>query len=40
MVALSKVDGTMNSRKFAEFVERTRANTKFQAALEAIDAER
>jgi cullin-associated NEDD8-dissociated protein 1 len=40
MVALSRVEGTMNSRKFAEFVERTRSNTKFRSALEAIDEER
>ena len=40
IVALSRIEGTMNSRKFAEFVERTRSNTKFQAALEAIDEER
>jgi cullin-associated NEDD8-dissociated protein 1 len=40
MVALSKVEGTMNSRKFAEFVERTRANSKFRPALDAIDEER
>jgi cullin-associated NEDD8-dissociated protein 1 len=40
MVALSKVEGTMNSRKFAEFVERTRANSKFRSALDDIDDER
>ena len=40
MVALSRVEGAMNSRKFAEFVERTRANSKFRASLEAIDEER
>ena len=40
MVALSRVEGTMNSRKFAEFVERTRANSKFRSALDAIDEER
>ena len=39
MVALSRVEGTMNQSKFAEFVERTRSNTKFQSALEAIDDE-
>jgi cullin-associated NEDD8-dissociated protein 1 len=39
-MALSTVDGTMNSRKFAEFVERTRANSKFQTQLEAIEDER
>eukprot|EP00529_Nitzschia_sp_RCC80_P006686 CAMPEP_0113498542 /NCGR_PEP_ID=MMETSP0014_2-20120614/31235_1 /TAXON_ID=2857 /ORGANISM="Nitzschia sp." /LENGTH=1499 /DNA_ID=CAMNT_0000392587 /DNA_START=53 /DNA_END=4552 /DNA_ORIENTATION=- /assembly_acc=CAM_ASM_000159 len=36
MVALSKVEGSMNSRKFAEFVERTRANSKFKVQLDAI----
>lgn len=40
MVVLSTVEGTMNSRKFAEFVERTRANTKFRPYLDAIDEER
>lgn len=40
MVALSKIEGTMNNRKFAEFVERTRANSKFRSALDAIDDER
>jgi len=40
MVALSKVEGTMNSRKFADFVERISANSKFRAALEAIKEER
>lgn len=40
MVSLSKVEGTMNSRKFAEFVERTRLNSKFRSALDAIDEER
>jgi cullin-associated NEDD8-dissociated protein 1 len=39
MVALSKVDGSMNSRKFAEFVERTRANSKFRVQLDAVDEE-
>jgi cullin-associated NEDD8-dissociated protein 1 len=36
MLALGKVEGTMNCRKFAEFYERTRANTKFRAVLEAV----
>ena len=40
MVALSRVEGTMNSRKFAEFVQRTRANAKFRSALDAIEEER
>jgi len=37
MVALSKVEGTMNCRKFAEFYERTKANSKFRSILEALD---
>ena len=40
MVALSKLEGTMNSRKFADFCERTRANSKFRSTLEALDEER
>ena len=40
MVALSKLEGTMNSRKFADFCERTRANSKFRTTLEALDEER
>ena len=40
MVALSKVEGTLNSRKFAEFYERTKANTKFRSILEALHEER
>lgn len=40
MVTLSKVEGTMNNRKFAEFVDRTRANSKFRVQLEAIDDEK
>lgn len=40
MVALSNVEGTMNSRKFAEFVDRISANSKFRSALEAIKEER
>merc|ERR1740133_835399 len=39
MVALSKVEGTMNSRKFAEFVERIKGNSKFRSALDAIEEE-
>jgi cullin-associated NEDD8-dissociated protein 1 len=37
MIALSKVEGTMNSRKFAEFYERTRANAKFRVILESLE---
>jgi cullin-associated NEDD8-dissociated protein 1 len=40
MAAVSKLEGAMNCRKFAEFVERTRANTKFRPMLEALDEER
>merc|ERR1712238_450052 len=40
MVALSNVECTMNSRKFAEFVDRISANSKFRSALEAIKEER
>lgn len=40
MVALSKVEGAMNNRKFAEFYQRTRVNTKFSALLNAIAEER
>jgi cullin-associated NEDD8-dissociated protein 1 len=40
MVALSKLEGAMNNRKFVEFHSRTRANTKFQPVLEAIAEER
>lgn len=40
MLALGKVDGTMNCRKFADFYERTKANTKFRPILEALDEER
>ena len=40
MVALSKLEGAMNCRKFAEFFERTRMNAKFRPALEAINDER
>ena len=40
MVALSKLEGAMNNRKFAEFCERTRANAKFRPILDALDEER
>jgi cullin-associated NEDD8-dissociated protein 1 len=39
MVALSRVEGTMSNRKFAEFVERTRSNPKYRPVLDAIDSE-
>lgn len=40
MIALSKLEGAMNNRKFAEFLARTRANSKFQPMLEAVAEER
>jgi len=40
MVVLSKLEGVMNNRKFADFLSRTRANSKFESMLEAIGAER
>ncbi len=40
MVALSKLEGAMNNRKFADLLSRTRANSKFQPMLEALAEER
>ena len=40
MVALSKLEGAMNNRKFAEFYERTKANNKFRPMLDAVMEER
>mmetsp|Transcript_5949 Transcript_5949/g.17173 ORF Transcript_5949/g.17173 Transcript_5949/m.17173 type:complete len:1341 (-) Transcript_5949:574-4596(-) len=40
MVSLSRVDGVMDCRKFADFVERTRKMQKFHPMLEALDEER
>mmetsp|Transcript_30518 Transcript_30518/g.46814 ORF Transcript_30518/g.46814 Transcript_30518/m.46814 type:complete len:1387 (+) Transcript_30518:134-4294(+) len=40
MVALSRLDGSRNCRKFADFVERTKGNAKFRQPLEAIEEER
>lgn len=40
MVALSKLEGAMNNRKFADLLARTRANSKFQPMLDAIAEER
>jgi cullin-associated NEDD8-dissociated protein 1 len=37
-VALSKIEGVMNSPKFTDFVERTKKNTKFKTLLEALDS--
>jgi len=40
MLALSKLEGAMNSRKFAEFVERVKGNEKkFKQLLAAVDDE-
>jgi cullin-associated NEDD8-dissociated protein 1 len=40
IIALSKLEGAMNNRKFADFHSRTRANSKFQPMLEALAEER
>lgn len=40
MIALSKLDGAMNSRKFADFCERIKGNSKFTDKIRAIEAER
>lgn len=40
MTAIGRVQGTMNSRKFAEFYERTKANSKFRSMFEALDEEK
>jgi cullin-associated NEDD8-dissociated protein 1 len=40
MLALSKVEGAMNSRKFADFVERIKGNSKFTYTVEALEQER
>ncbi|CAJ1966530.1 unnamed protein product [Cylindrotheca closterium] len=40
MTAMGRVQGTMNSRKFAEFYERTKANSKFRAIFDALDEEK
>lgn len=40
MLALSKLEGAMNNRQFADFVSRTRSNSKFQPMLDAIAEER
>ena len=40
MMALSKLEGAMNNRKFADLLSRTRANNKFESMLEAIGEER
>jgi len=40
MVALGRVDGVMECRKFADFLDRTRKNSKFHPMLKMIDEER
>ena len=40
MMALSRLDGAMNARKFAEFYSRTTANAKFRPVLDALEEER
>jgi cullin-associated NEDD8-dissociated protein 1 len=40
MIAISKLDGAMNSRKFAEFVERINNSSKHQPFLNAVHDER
>lgn len=40
LLALSKLDGAMNSRKFADFVERTRGHAKFGEKLRGMEEER
>ena len=37
MVAMSKLDGCMNSRKFSDFCERIKSNSKFAALLAGIE---
>lgn len=38
MLALSKLDGAMNARKFSEFHGRTIGNAKFRGVLDSLDA--
>ena len=40
MLALSRLDGAMNARKFAEFYSRTTGNAKFRPVLDALEEER
>jgi len=40
MVTMSKLEGVMASRKFADFVERVNGNSKFIAPLAALEEER
>jgi cullin-associated NEDD8-dissociated protein 1 len=39
MIALSKLEGSMHSPKFSDFVERSKRNSKFTEVLQAIGAE-
>jgi cullin-associated NEDD8-dissociated protein 1 len=40
MMTLGKLDGAMNSRKFAEFYERVKGNSKFSSLLSSLEEER
>ena len=40
MLTLSKLEGAMNSRNFAEFVERIKGNSKFSLLLAAMEEEK
>ena len=40
MLALSRLDGAMSARKFAEFYQRTTSNSKFCPILDALQEER
>ena len=40
MMTMSRLDGVMASRKFADFVDRVRGNSKFTAPLNALEDER
>jgi cullin-associated NEDD8-dissociated protein 1 len=39
MLTFSKLDGAMNSRKFTEFYERVKGNSKFSSLLNALEEE-
>ncbi|CAB9496167.1 Cullin-associated NEDD8-dissociated protein [Seminavis robusta] len=39
MLALSRLDGAMNARKFAEFHQRTTSNSKFRPVLDALEGD-
>jgi cullin-associated NEDD8-dissociated protein 1 len=40
MLALSRLEGAMNCRKFADLCERTRMNSKFRTIMESLEEER